>query len=287
MRNRPPFEIAAELRYYVANRSTILLNLHALTTKNQALRNESFLVTNGVTCEFIRSGREDCRYVRLDTGEVTDLLITYSVTAENNPCIRGLHEHGRGSLASLSGNALEYLFPSRYCQSDRLGLLAYKLFGQLTDPLAQATAVSDWIYENVDYVPGVTNASTSAFDTVTQRAGVCRDFAHLGIAFCRALSIPARYVTGYACDMQPPDFHAFFEVCVGNRWYVFDPTRLAALNGLVRIASGHDAADTSLATIFGEVYLTSLYVSCTANDFTPWSAEEVAGSVVMLESDGN
>ena len=86
-------------------------------------------------------------------------------------------------------------------------------------------------------------AATSAFDTVTQRAGVCRDFAHLGIAFCRALSIPARYFAGYACNMQPPDFHACFEACIGNRWFIFDPTRRAALNGLVRIATGRDAAD--------------------------------------------
>ena len=278
----PQFEIASELRYSVASRSTIILNLHAVSNPDQDLRNESFLVTDGAKCEFIPADEGNNRYVRIDTSDVTELVINYSFTAETNPCLRGLHENGRVPLANLDSGALPYLFPSRYCQSDRLGLLAFKLFGQITDTLAQAVAVSDWIFENVDYVPGSTNASTSAFDTVTQRTGVCRDFAHLGIAFCRALSIPARYVTAYACDMQPPDFHACFEACVGNQWYLFDPTRLAALNGLVRIASGRDAADASQATIFGDVYLESIYVSCTAADFEPWSASELDGCVVLL-----
>ena len=83
---------------------------------------------------------------------------------------------------------------------------------------------------------GSTNSDTSAYDTVTQRAGVCRDFAHLGIALCRALNIPARYFTGYAYELDPPDFHACFECYLGGRWMVFDATRLAHLNGLVRIA---------------------------------------------------
>src|SRR4026209_2982055 len=103
---------------------------------------------------------------------------------------------------------------------------------------------------------------TSAFDTVTQRTGVCRDFSHLAIALCRALSIPARYFSGYAYQLDPPDFHACFEAFIGGRWSLFDPTRLAPLNGLVRIAMGRDAADASIATIFGRMLCTAMSVRC-------------------------
>jgi len=114
----------------------------------------------------------------------------------------------------------------------------------------------------VEYLGGLTNAQTSAFDTVTEQAGVCRDFAHLGIALCRALTIPARYFTGYAYSLKPADFHACFEAYIGHKWVLFDATRKAPLNGLVKIASGRDAADTALANIFGDILLYSMQVSC-------------------------
>ena len=99
-----------------------------------------------------------------------------------------------------------------------------------------------------------------AADTATERAGVCRDFAHLGITFCRALGIPARFVSAYAWQLDPPDFHACFEAYLGDRWYLFDATRLAPTNGLVRIGTGRDAADTAFATVFGAVQLNNLDV---------------------------
>jgi transglutaminase-like putative cysteine protease len=187
------------------------------------------------------------------------------------------------SLAQLDLTVLHYLYPSRYCQSDQMGRIASKHFGHITHPLGRASAVSDWIFENIDYVSGTTDTGTSAYDTVTQRAGVCRDFAHLGIALCRALSIPARYFTGYACGMQPPDFHACFEVCVGNQWYVFDPTRLSAPNGLIQIATGRDAADSAVASIYGAVQLEWMSVSCTAESFQPIPHEAMAGKALLVE----
>jgi transglutaminase-like putative cysteine protease len=157
------------------------------------------------------------------------------------------------------------------------------MFGDIPHPYDQVRAISDWIFENIDYLYGTTNVETSAFDTITQRAGVCRDFAHLGIALCRALSIPARYFTGYACGMQPPDFHACFEAYIGTRWFIFDPTRRAVPNGLVRIASGRDAADAAVATIFGRMDLTGMTVSCVSDDFTPFTAGEVDQHGLVIE----
>ncbi len=278
-----PFAISAELRYRVFQRSTVLLNLHALSTPHQSLSGEYFTVTEGATCEFLPLQIGENRYVRLDTGDLENLLITYSVTAETQPVLRPISEVEPVTAAAVHRTALPYLFPSRYCESDRLFRLASKTFDTSLHPLAQVAAVCDWIFENVDYLPGSTDAATSAFDTVTQRAGVCRDFAHLCIALCRAVSIPARYFTGYACNMNPPDFHACVEVCVGNQWFIFDPTRLSSLNGLVRIATGRDAADTAFASIFGLMEPASMMVSCTAPSFTPWSQQDLAGNAVLLE----
>lgn len=278
------FHIRAELHYSVLKRSTVLLGIHALATPNQTLSEELLQVTPGVTWEELPMGKGENRYIRLDTGSATTLDIEYSVVAETRHTMVSHREIQDIPISEIRSSAISYLFPSRYCQSDRLGRLAVKQFGSINHPYHQAVAIADWIFENIDYLSGATNAETSAFDTVTQRAGVCRDFAHLGIAFCRALSIPARYFAGYACRMQPPDFHACFEACIGNRWFIFDPTRLAPLNGLVRIATGHDAADASVATIFGQMAMTGMSVSCESDAFAPLSAADLAEHAIMIEA---
>ena len=277
------FQINAELQYDVLMRSTVLLNIHALATQNQKLDRESFNVTLGVAWEELPVGTGENRYIRLDTGDATKLEVSYAVMAETRYKIISHEEIQDIPISEIQRSAISYLFPSRYCQSDRMGRLAMKMFGSIDHPYNQTVAIADWIFENIDYLSGATNEETSAFDTVTQRAGVCRDFAHLGIAFCRALSIPARYFAGYACNMQPPDFHACFEACIGNRWFIFDPTRLAALNGLVRIATGRDAADAAVATIFGQMQMTGMSVSCVAENFQPLSAADLAGRAILIE----
>jgi transglutaminase-like putative cysteine protease len=115
-------------------------------------------------------------------------------------------------------------------------------------------------------VPGSTDSSSTAVDVLVQGAGVCRDYAHLGMALCRAMGIPARYVSGYAVDLEPPDFHGFFEVYLDQRWFLFDATRMAPLDGLVRIASGRDAADAAFATLVGAASLEHKVVSATDLD---------------------
>ena len=115
--------------------------------------------------------------------------------------------------------------PTRYCESDRLASAAGKLFGEAPAGYARVKTVSDWIHDNVEYRTGSTGTTTTACDVFLQRAGVCRDFAHLGVTLCRSLNIPARMAVGYArFDSPPPDFHAVFEAFVGHRWELFDPT---------------------------------------------------------------
>ena len=158
-------------------------------------------------------------------------------------------------IAQLPPAVLPYLYPSRYCQSDCLGPLVMELFGQLPRGYQRVQAVLDWVGQQVSFKSNSSNSATSALDTLRDRVGVCRDFAHLFIALCRALNIPARFATGidYGADpaLGPQDFHAYVEVYLGQRWYVFDPSGTAIPMGLIRIGTGRDAADVSFATIFG------------------------------------
>jgi transglutaminase-like putative cysteine protease len=157
----------------------------------------------------------------------------------------------------LPGQALTYLSPSRYCQSDRLLRFASEQFGALAPGYGRAQAICDWVGRYVSFESNTSNSNTSALDTLVDRVGVCRDFAHLMIALCRAANLPARMVSGmdYGADpaLGPPDFHAYVEVFLGDRWYMFDPSGTAIPMGFVRFATGRDASDIAFANIFGAV----------------------------------
>ncbi len=160
-------------------------------------------------------------------------------------------------LADIPGPVLPFLYPSRYCESDKLNAFAMGRFGALPLGHGRVQAICDWVRRHVQFTSGASAGTTSAADTFVQRRGVCRDFAHLMIALCRALNIPARFATGmdYGADpsLGPPDFHAYVEAWLGGRWYLFDPSGTATPLGLMRFASGRDAADCAWATIFGDV----------------------------------
>lgn len=163
-------------------------------------------------------------------------------------------------VQELPDNVLQFLLPSRYCQSDLLGNLACEIVEGVAAGYDQVEAIRKWIHTHVEYGYGTSNASTSAQETAAERKGVCRDFAHLGIALCRSLSIPARMVVGYLHELEPMDLHAWFEAFVANRWYTFDATQAQARGGRIVIAYGRDAADVALATQFGPATLTEMKV---------------------------
>lgn len=281
------FQVSGRLEYDVAQPSTLILNIHAQRNPSQTILEEHFSVEPYVKVEeFLADGGEN-RFVRLETGRKKKLAIEYHATVDVNHELVPARKLDALPVSALDRRVIPYLFPSRYCQSDRLGRLAWDLFGKIQHPYEKVVAVADWIHQNVEYVRGSTNSETSAFDTVTQRTGVCRDYAHLGIALCRALSVPARYFTGYAYQLQPPDFHACFEAYVGGRWLVFDATRLAPLNGLVRIATGRDAADAAVASIFGRANCTQMQVDCQPladEKFMPWGRKQVGQKGVSLDA---
>jgi transglutaminase-like putative cysteine protease len=151
----------------------------------------------------------------------------------------------------LPPEALIYTLPSRYCQSDLLTRMASSEFGDVAPGAAQVKAIAHWVHHRVEYRYGTTDSETSAFNTATERVGVCRDFAHLVIAFSRALGIPARYVSGYCLGLEPPDFHGYAQVYLGGAWHDVDATIQGVRPALVPIAVGRDAADVAMATIWG------------------------------------
>jgi len=172
-------------------------------------------------------------------------------------------------VENLPENTLQFLLPSRYCQSDQIGTLALEIVGAATPGYDQVETIRSWVQENVKYCYGTSNASTSALDTAQQKIGVCRDFAHLGIALCRSLNIPARMVVGYLHQLDPMDLHAWFEAFVGDRtdsltegrWYTFDATQKEPRGNRIAIAYGRDAADVALSTQFGSMQLLDMKVS--------------------------
>jgi len=169
-------------------------------------------------------------------------------------------------VADLPLPVLQHLLPSRYAQADRLLRMAQQGFAELPPDYARVAAIRDWVHDRLDYVRGVSSGVTSAVDTLVEGAGVCRDFAHVGAALCRALGIPARYASCYAWRLDPPEHHAVFEAFLDGRWWLFDATRLVPLAGLVRVGVGRDAADVPMATIHGKIGECSMEVGIEALD---------------------
>jgi transglutaminase-like putative cysteine protease len=163
-------------------------------------------------------------------------------------------------VAELPASVLQYVYPSRYCQSDQLLDVARREFGTLTPGHDRVEAIRRWVQERTKFQVGSSHVGTSALETYQCGAGVCRDFSHLMITMCRALNIPARFATGidYGADpsLGPPDFHCYVEAYLGDRWFIFDPSGISPRMGLIRIGTGRDASDVSFATIFGTVQWT-------------------------------
>ncbi len=271
------FKVFSELSYQVYQPSTFLFNIEAAQTNGQSIIEEHLSINIDSELEKLVTP-SGTRLVRTTIHHPVTFTIYYNAIVETNYTI--INEHKSSVLTALTNiqpEVIPYLFPSRYCQSDKLQHFAYKLFGNITDDYAKTVAICDWIFNNIDYKSGSTNSYTSALDTLTERAGVCRDFAHLGIALCRASSIPARYFTGYAFKLNPSDFHACFEAYINGNWIFFDATRLIPINGLVKIGNGLDASDTAVTNIFGSTYFNYIVVGCEAvdeNSFQPFYAWE-------------
>lgn len=256
------------LAYQVADAGCdFVFNIHAAQTRQQVLVQESLGISQVLQPDIYTDAASHNRYLRFHAGP-GPLTVSYAATVDVHHYRESPDKLPEIGVLQLPGQVLPYLYPSRYCQSDRLHRLAVKEFGHLRQGYSRVQAIRDWVNQRVTFTSNSSTGDTTAVDTLIDEAGVCRDFAHLMIALCRAVNIPARFVSGidYGADpaLGPTDFHAYVEVYVGHRWYMFDPSGTAIPMGFVRFATGRDAASAAFATMFGGVSSSAPVISIEA-----------------------
>lgn len=259
-------QVGCRLNYIVRSPAVFLLNLSVAKNVHQSVKSEALEVLPFQAVEECAVGPLGNRIIRLNASP-GDLTINYQANVELLADAIDSTNVNETDYEQLPADVLSYLNPSRYCESDKLYRFAMEEFGDLLPGYSRVTAICNWTYDQLSYTPGSTGPTTTACDVLLQRTGVCRDYAHVAISLCRAMGIPARYVSGYAVNLQPPDFHGFFEAFLDRRWFLFDATRLAPVGGFVRIGTGRDAADVAFATIRGDAESTG--VDVWADDTNP------------------
>ena len=253
---------STQLEYEVLDDSCdFIFNIQAAFTPRQTVIEERLDVGRGGQVSYYTDANTQSRFFALRAAKGV-LQVSYNAVVKLTHFEAAPSDLTEVSPLALPPAVLTYLYPSRYCQSDRLMALASHEFGHLPTGYRRAKAICDWVTAKVHFQSNTSNSSTSAIDTVVERVGVCRDFAHLMIALCRAANLPSRMVSGmdYGADpaLGAPDFHAYVEVYLADslgrgRWYIFDPSGTAIPMGFVRFCTGRDAADIAFATIFGRV----------------------------------
>lgn len=240
--------IEATLEYFLPVAAHILLIVEAAQLADQVLLSDQLTIDGVGPLTPVGGGDDIGRrtwmqgegYFRAHYQAVVDVT-------RNIPDIAALNAT---PLDQIDQAPIPYLWPSRYCQSDRLADFVEREFNGYSGG-AKIAAMAQWIFANVEYRSGSSQGGTTAVDTFLRRQGVCRDFAHLMVAFARATDIPARLVSTYALGVKPPDFHAVAEVWLDGQWHLIDATQLANPDHMVRIAVGRDATDVAFMTIFG------------------------------------
>lgn len=251
------FKIDCELNYRVQADTEFVFQLEVAQHEWQNLICENFQLNPQLKFEHYQRDAGLNRLIRVSApqGEL-NVQYTAEVTTsipERNTTLKEC------KIQDLPSDTLFFLAPSRFCESDLIGTMVNNTFGHLPQGYSRVQAICDWIYDNIIYQSGSSDSTTTARDILVNRAGVCRDFAHLGIAICRALNIPARFVFGYMPFYEAnPDFHAIFEVYLENQWVLFDATRMGEIDQFVRVGTGLDAKDVPFASVFGEIELISM-----------------------------
>ena len=258
-------EISSRLTYLVETPTSFAFSVVAARTPFQGVTSERIHISadgDDIPWQLVPYGQGTHQLVRL-SAEPCELEVSYDAEVTVNGHTAKPGDLDEIPFADIPADVLPYLNPSRYCESDKLGAFAQREFSDAAPGHSRVQAVADWVGDNLVYEAGSTDGTSSTTDVLLQRAGVCRDFAHVAIALCRALGVPARYVSGYGVGVEPQDFHGFFEAYIGTDWYLFDPTGMAMANALVRIGYGRDAADAPFATLVGRAALTSKSIEVT------------------------
>ena len=271
-------QLNIELNYEIDQfGADFVFNIHAAHTASQQISSENLFLSQAIDPQIYTDPVNGNRYMRLRAWP-GPLKVQYSATVDLTHHFSNPAQVPEVPVRNLPPEVMGYIYPSRYCQSDRLLKLANSTFGSQWQGYSRVEAIREWVQRHVTFTSNSSNTNTSAVDTLIERVGICRDFAHLMIALCRALNIPARFTTGtdYGADpiLGPPDFHAYVEAYLGDRWYIFDPSGTAMPMGLVRFGTGRDAADVAFATIFGGVQSHAPVIHA-------WAVEDASQGIVL------
>jgi transglutaminase-like putative cysteine protease len=246
-----------ELRYRCPQPTPMILTLHVHYTRvGDLLRPDNMHTDPSVPLSMYRDGFGNwCTRLVAPPGVIrftTDAVIRDRGTTD--PVVLEAQEH---PVASLPEKTLVYLLGSRYCDTDNLSSIAWSLFGNVAPGWTRVQAICDYVHRHITFGYQYARSTKTASEAYNERQGVCRDYAHLAIAFCRCLNIPARYCTGYLGDIGVPpvdlpmDFAGWFEAYLGGQWHTFDPRNNTPRIGRILIARGRDAADVAISTTFG------------------------------------
>jgi transglutaminase-like putative cysteine protease len=250
-------QIDCGLAYQLEGDCEFVFLIHVALDRSQSLVEETLHIEPPLPYRSYTDEHSGNRFMRLSAG-AGSLTVSYHAVVDRLIDTVDLNAQ-EVAVRDMPDDVLRFVLPTRYCESDLLGQVAQLMFGALPRGHARVRAICDWVHDNVSYRIGSSNATTTARDVFLQRAGVCRDFAHLAVTFCRALNIPARLVSAYAhFDEPPPDFHAIFEAYLGGRWVLFDPSGMVPVHEVARLATGRDAKDVAFATIFGPARMVSI-----------------------------
>jgi len=276
------FDLSIDLDYTVLTPSDFVFVIQPANTPHQRVTWERLSIEPDLPHEEQVLGSPGNRHLRL-RAEPGKLLVSYDAIVDVVHHFELPSDVPENPIADLPAEVLKYVYPSRYCQSDRLVSVAMSEFANMAPGYERVEAIRKWVQDRVKFQVGASHPGTSAVDTYETCTGVCRDFAHLMITMCRALNIPARLATGvdYGADpaLGPTDFHCYVEAYLGDRWYIFDPSGISPRMGLLRIGTGRDASEVAFATIFGSVQWTMPKIKIEAQ------GDELNGIVLPFKHD--
>jgi transglutaminase-like putative cysteine protease len=255
--------IQSHLHYTTAQPCAVLLQIEAAQTTSQTIQSHDLHIPH-VTDEAVIAGVDAIgtrRWLRSGSKFTCDYTAVVNV---DRPAV-ALASLARDPLHTMNSEATKYLMPSRYCHPEAFLDIVGNQFGTISGG-AKIAAMADWIKTNFTYDIFASNAQTTAADSLAKKAGVCRDYAHVFIAMARAAAIPARFVSAYAPDVSPQDFHALTEVYLDGAWHLVDPTGMADPAATICIGVGADAADVSFMTSYGWMDLVAQSVQVTRVD---------------------
>ena len=276
------FKLGCSLGYQVLAPTTFIFNVEVAHLKSLGVASELLTLSPDLKREVYVTPDQKNRYLGLNA-QPGPLSLEYNAEVELTVHRADPATINETPVSELPIDILPFLLPSRFVSSDRLTPFAQAEFGHLPQGHQRVNEICGWIHDHIAYQRGASDGETTADETLLKRAGVCRDFAHLGTAFCRALGIPARFVSAYAYGLVPGDFHAVFETYLDGRWWLFDATRQAHLDGLVRIGIGRDAAEIAFCTPYGNMQPTNMQVRIDRADGAPEPAERTVDAISTEE----